>query len=108
MISLFFKLAVVPFHVWSPDVYEKSPSSSTFFFSVVPKLSIFILMLRIFYYSFFNFFDCWVIILMTVVVATIFVGSFGGIEQRKLKSLLVYSSISHMGYSLIAFNVRYI
>lgn len=103
LISLFFKLAVAPFHVWSPDVYESSPSASTFFFSVVPKLSIFILMLRIFYFSFFNFFDSWNVILITVILATVFVGSFGGIEQRKLKSLLVYSSISHMGYSLIVF-----
>ena len=103
LISLFFKLAVAPFHIWSPDVYESSPSASTFFFSVVPKLSIFILMLRIFYYSFFNFFDSWKIILISVITATVFIGSFGGIEQRKLKSLLVYSSISHMGYSLIAF-----
>ena len=103
LISLFFKLAVAPFHIWSPDVYESSPSSSTFFFAVVPKLGIFILMLRIFYYSFFSFFGSWSFILMSVISATVFIGSFGGIEQRKLKSLLVYSSISHMGYSLIAF-----
>jgi NADH-quinone oxidoreductase subunit N len=103
LISLFFKLAVAPFHVWSPDVYENSPSASTFFFSVVPKLSIFILMLRIFYYSFFSFFSSWKIILILVISLTVLIGSFGGIEQRKLKSLLVYSSISHMGYSLIAF-----
>ena len=103
LISLFFKLAVAPFHIWSPDVYESSPSSSTFFFAVVPKLGIFILMLRIFYYSFFSFFSSWSFILISVISATVFIGSFGGIEQRKLKSLLVYSSISHMGYSLIAF-----
>ena len=103
LISLLFKLAVAPFHIWSPDVYENSPSASTFFFSVVPKLSIFILMIRIFYYSFFSFFETWKIILISVISLTVLIGSFGGIEQRKLKSLLVYSSISHMGYSLIAF-----
>jgi NADH-quinone oxidoreductase subunit N len=53
-VSLLFKLAVAPFHLWSPDVYEGSPSSSTFFFAVVPKLAIFILMIRIFYSSFFE------------------------------------------------------
>lgn len=53
-ISLLFKLAIAPFHLWSPDVYEGSPSSSTFFFAVVPKLAIFILMIRIFYSSFFE------------------------------------------------------
>jgi NADH-quinone oxidoreductase subunit N len=50
-VSLLFKLAVAPFHLWSLDVYEESPSSSTFFFAVVPKLAIFVLLIRIFYSS---------------------------------------------------------
>lgn len=54
-VSLLFKLAVAPFHLWSLDVYERSPSSSTFFFAVVPKLAIFILIIRIFYSSFFEY-----------------------------------------------------
>ena len=104
LISLFFKLAIAPFHTWAPDVYENSPSASTFFMSVVPKLAIFVLLLRIFYCSFYNFFDSWRYIVIVSVVGSIIVGSFGGLEQRKLKSLLIYSSISHMGYSLIAFS----
>ena len=103
-ISLFFKLTVAPFHIWAPDVYEGSPSSSTFFFSVVPKLAIFVLLLRIFYYSFYCFVDSWRYFIVIIVVFSIIVGSFGGLEQRKLKTLLVYSTISHMGYSLIAFS----
>jgi len=54
-VSLLFKLAIAPFHLWSLDVYEGSPSSSTFFFAVVPKLAIFILIIRIFYLSFFEY-----------------------------------------------------
>ena len=104
LISLFFKLAVAPFHTWAPDVYEGSPSASTFFMSVVPKLAIFVLLLRIFYSSFYSFVDSWRYIIAISVVGSIIVGSFGGLEQRKLKSLLIYSSISHMGYSLIAFS----
>ena len=104
LISLLFKLAIAPFHTWAPDVYEGSPSASTFFFAVVPKLAIFVLLLRIFYYSFFGFFESWRYFIVIVTVLSIIVGSFGGIEQRKLKSLLVYSSISHMGYALIAFS----
>jgi len=104
LISLFFKLAIVPFHTWAPDVYEGSPSSSTFFFAVVPKIAIFVLMLRIFYFSFYGFIDSWRYVVGTAIVMTVLVGSFGGLEQRKLKSLLVYSSISHMGYTLIAFS----
>lgn len=103
LISLFFKLAIAPFHVWAPDVYEGSPSASTFFFSVVPKLSIFVLLFRLFYFSFYSFLDYWRYFVVIFILFTIVVGSFGGLEQRKLKSLLVYSSISHMGYSLIAF-----
>jgi NADH:ubiquinone oxidoreductase subunit 2 (subunit N) len=104
LIGLFFKLTVAPFHVWAPDVYEGSPTSSTFFFSVVPKLAIFVLLLRIFYYSFYGFVDSWRYFVVLIVIFSIIVGSFGGLEQRKLKSLLVYSTISHMGYSLISFS----
>lgn len=103
-IGLLFKLTAAPFHTWAPDVYEGSPTSSTFFFSVVPKLSIFVLLMRIFYGSFHGFVDSWRHFIVIVVVFSIIVGSFGGLEQRKLKSLLVYSTISHMGYSLIAFS----
>ena len=104
LISLFFKLAIAPFHIWSPDVYEGSPTSSTFFFAVVPKLGLFVLLIRIFYSSFYGLIDNWRYIGVTVAIVSILIGSFGGLEQRKLKTLLAYSSISHMGYSLIAFN----
>ena len=104
IISLFFKLALAPFHLWSPDVYEGSPTSSTFFFAVISKLGIFIILLRIFYSSFYGFVDNWRYYIVLIAVLSIIVGSVGGIEQRKLKSLLAYSSISHMGYVLIAFN----
>jgi len=100
---LLFKLAIAPFHLWSPDVYEGSPSSSTFLFSVVPKIAIFVLLIRIFYYSFYGFIENWRYFVVFVTILSVLVGSFGGIEQRKLKSLLAYSSISHMGYSFIAF-----
>ena len=104
LIALFFKLTVAPFHIWAPDVYEGSPSSSTFFFSVVPKLAIFVLLIRIFYFSFYGFVDSWRHFIVLIVIFSIMIGSFGGLEQRKLKTLLVYSTISHMGYSLIAFS----
>lgn len=103
-ISLFFKLATAPFHLWSPDVYEGSPTSSTFFFAVVPKIAIFVLLIRIFYYSFYGFIDYWRYYVVIITITSILVGCFGGIAQRKLKTLFAYSSISHMGYSLIAFN----
>ena len=103
-VSLLFKLAIAPFHLWSIDVYEGSLSSSSFFFAVVPKLAIFILMLRIFYSSFLEYTITWQYYIVTLAVLTIIVGSFAGLEQKKLKSLLAYSSVSHMGYTLIAFS----
>jgi NADH:ubiquinone oxidoreductase subunit 2 (subunit N) len=103
-ISLFFKLALAPFHTWSPDIYEGSPTSSTFFFTVIPKLSIFVLLLRIFYFGFFGFIDSWRNYVVLIAILSIIVGSVAGLEQRKLKSLLAYSSISHMGYLLISFS----
>ena len=102
--SLLFKLVIAPFHVWAPSVYEGSPTSSTLFFSVVPKIAVFVFLIRIFHYSFYSLLDSWRYFLVVIILFSIMVGSFGGLEQRKLKSLLVYSSISHMGYSLIAFS----
>ena len=104
LISLFFKLALAPFHIWVPDIYEGSPTSSVVFFAIIPKLAIFVLLLRINYYSFFGFIDNWRYCVIIVAIFSIIIGSFVGLEQRKLKSLLAYSSISHMGYLLISFS----
>jgi NADH-quinone oxidoreductase subunit N len=109
-VSLFFKLALAPFHLWSPDVYENSPSSSAFFFAVVPKISIFVLLLRITYFSIshnsymLNDTMIWYQeIIGFLSVSSAAIGAFGGLRQKKFKSLLAYSSISHMGYLMIAY-----
>jgi NADH-quinone oxidoreductase subunit N len=109
LFSLFIKLALAPFHLWSLDVYEGSPTSASFFFAVISKLSIFVLLVRLCYTSFYSLKDCWQFYSIWIGVFSIFVGSFGGLKQRKLKTLLAYSSTSHMGYILIAFStVSYI
>lgn len=100
--SLFFKLTIAPFHLWAVSVYENSPSPSTFFFAVVPKISLFVLFIRIFFYSFSGLIDYFRYIFVIFVILSAIVGSFGGISQKKLKSLLVYSSISHMGYCVMS------
>jgi NADH-quinone oxidoreductase subunit N len=104
LFSLFIKLALAPFHLWSLDVYEGSPTSSTVFFAVVTKLSIFVVLVRICYTTFFSVKECWQFYSLWVGLLSIFVGSFGGLKQRKLKTLIAYSSTSHMGYSLLAFS----
>ena len=108
LLSLFIKLALAPFHLWSLDVYEGSPTSSTFFFAVITKLSIFIFLIRLCYIALLAFANCWQFYSLWIALFSIFVGSFGGLKQRKLKTLLAYSSTSHMGYSLLAFSSGHI
>jgi NADH:ubiquinone oxidoreductase subunit 2 (subunit N) len=104
-VSLFIKLSIAPFHFWSLDVYEGSPNSTTFFFAVVPKMALFILLMRLCYVSFYQIFiDSFQMYFFVLAVLSVFVGSLGGLEQRKLKTLLAYSSISHTGYLLLSFS----
>ena len=102
--ALFFKLALAPFHLWSPDVYEGSPSSSTFFFMVLSKFGIFVLLLRLCYLSFYSLLNYWQFYSLLIASISIFVGAVAGLKQRKLKSLLTYSSINNMGFVLLAFS----
>lgn len=105
LLSLLFKLALAPFHLWSPDVYEGSPTSSTFFFMVISKLGIFVFLLRLCYSSFYSFISYWQFYSIIVATVSIFIGAVAGLKQRKLKSLLTYSSINNMGFVLLAFSV---
>nr|YP_010377431.1 NADH dehydrogenase subunit 2 [Navicula tsukamotoi]QYB23118.1 NADH dehydrogenase subunit 2 [Navicula tsukamotoi] len=105
LFALFFKLALAPFHLWSPDVYEGSPSSSTFFFMVLSKFGIFVLLLRLCYFSFYSLLHYWQFYSLSIASISIFVGAVAGLKQRKLKSLLTYSSINNMGFVLLAFSV---
>ena len=103
--SLFIKLSIAPFHFWSLDVYEGSPNVATFFFAVVPKMALFILLMRICYISFYQIFITnYQMYFFLLAILSVFVGSVGGLEQRKLKTLLAYSSISHTGYLLLSFS----
>ena len=101
--SLFFKLSLAPFHLWAPDVYENSPSSSSFFFAVVPKIAIFVVLIRLSYNSIYFSFDWLKDILALITLLSVLGGSLGGLYQRQVKSILAYSSISHMGYVMLAF-----
>lgn len=100
LLALFFKLVAAPFHFWAPVVYNGAPTISVIFFSVMPKISVFILMLKLYYYSFYYLFDFWKFYIVLASMLSVFVGSIGGLEQRKLKALLIYSGINHIGYLL--------
>jgi NADH-quinone oxidoreductase subunit N len=102
-LSIFIKLSVAPFHLWSLDVYEGSPTVSTFFFTLITKLSFFVFLFRL-YYSLFSEYDIFSFYCMVVGFLSIFVGSFGNLRQKKIKTLIAYSSVSHLGFVLLAFS----
>lgn len=106
LISLFFKLAIAPFYVWSPDVYEGSLTSSTIFFAVIPKLSLFVFLIRFLNGSLGTFMEIWKPLIVLIGVFSVFIGSFVGLEVRKIKTLLAYSSVSHMGYAILAYSTN--
>jgi NADH-quinone oxidoreductase subunit N len=100
--TLLFKVAAAPFHFWSPDVYEGSPLSSTIIFSVIPKISLFV------------FFFRWVLAVSTcfldfnflfvlVGILSVFFGTFFAIRQKRVKRLVIYSSIAQVGFLIAPF-----
>lgn len=103
--ALFFKLVLAPFYLWAPDVYEGSPSSSTFFFMVISKFSFFIFLIRICYSGFYSMISYWQFYALLIATLSTFIGAVAGLKQRKLKSLLTYSSISNMGFVLLSFSI---
>ena len=104
-ISLFIKLAVAPFHFWALDIYEGSPNATTFFFTVIPKIGLLAILTRMCYNGFYNIFEKeYQIYFYMVATLSIFIGSFGGLYQKKLKTLFAYSSISHTGYLFLSFS----
>jgi NADH-quinone oxidoreductase subunit N len=101
--GMFFKVAAVPFHQWTPDAYEGAPTSITAFMSVAVKAASFAMMVRIFMIAIYPLRPQWMAIMAAVSVMTMTVGNIAAITQSNLKRLLAYSSISHAGYILIGF-----
>jgi NADH-quinone oxidoreductase subunit N len=101
--GLFFKIAAVPFHQWTPDAYEGAPTSITAFMSVAVKAASFAMMIRIFMIAMYPLRPQWVSVMVAVSVLTMTVGNIAAITQSNVKRLLAYSSISHAGYILIGF-----
>ncbi|MGH9317932.1 MAG: NADH-quinone oxidoreductase subunit N [Thermoanaerobaculia bacterium] len=101
LVGLLFKIAAVPFHVWTPDVYEGSPTPVTAFFSVGPKLAAYAILARIFYVAFPKFHADWGLIVALVAAATMIWGNLAALLQSNVKRMLAYSSIAHAGYALL-------
>ena len=98
--GLAFKLSAVPFHMWTPDVYEGAPTPVTAFFATAPKMAAGALFARVLFDGFGNAPEAWQQILVFVAVASMFLGAIAAIGQTNLKRLMAYSSIGHMGYAL--------
>jgi NADH-quinone oxidoreductase subunit N len=99
--ALAFKISAVPFHMWTPDVYEGSPTAVTAFFATAPKIAAGALFARTLFAGFGHAVEAWQQILIFVSVASMFLGAIAAIGQWNLKRLMAYSSIGHMGYALV-------
>ncbi len=99
--GLAFKVSAVPFHMWTPDVYEGAPTPVTAFFAVAPKIAAFGLLARMMMGPFGDLAPHWQQVVALIAVASMIVGAFGAINQANIKRLMAYSSIGHVGYALI-------
>ena len=96
-----FKVSAVPFHMWTPDVYEGAPTPITAFFATAPKVAAMGLFARVMHDAFGGMVGDWQQIVAAMAVLSMFVGAIAAIGQRDIKRLMAYSSIAHMGYALM-------
>ncbi|MGF1561632.1 MAG: NADH-quinone oxidoreductase subunit NuoN [Geminicoccaceae bacterium] len=99
--GLAFKISAVPFHMWTPDVYEGAPTPVTAFLAAAPKVAAMGLILRVFMQPFGSFVDQWQQVIVFISIASMLLGAFAAIGQTSIKRLLAYSSIGHVGYALV-------
>jgi len=99
--GLAFKISAVPFHMWTPDVYEGAPTPVTAFLAAAPKIGAMAIFVRVVVDAFQPVFADWQQIVVFVSIASMLLGSFAAIGQKNIKRLMAYSSIGHMGYALV-------
>jgi NADH-quinone oxidoreductase subunit N len=99
--GLCFKVSAVPFHMWTPDVYEGAPTPVTAFFAAAPKIAAIGIFIRVAIGAFPGIVPQWQQIIVFVAIASMALGAFAAIGQRNIKRLMAYSSIGHMGFALI-------
>jgi NADH-quinone oxidoreductase subunit N len=99
--GLSFKISAVPFHMWTPDVYEGAPTPVTSFFAVAPKIAALMLFTRVMMGPFGEMADQWRQVVSFIAILSMFVGAFAAIVQTNIKRLMAYSSIGHVGFVLV-------
>jgi NADH-ubiquinone oxidoreductase chain 2 len=108
-VGFLFKVSAAPFHFWSPDVYDAIPTIVTTFVAIVAKISIFIFLLELVHYtsnSLFNFQFSWTSSLLVSSLLSLIIGTVVGLTQFRIKRLFAYSTISHVGFILLALSIN--
>ena len=103
IVGMGFKLALAPFHMWTPDVYEGAPAPVTAFIATVSKGAVFALLLRFFSLTDVRAYPSLFLLFTIIAIASMFIGNLLALQQRNVKRILAYSSISHLGYVTVAF-----
>ncbi len=101
LVGLAFKISAVPFHMWTPDVYEGAPTPITAFFAAAPKVAAMVLLVRVLSDAFPGIVPQWRQIIVFLAIASMGLGAFAAIGQTNIKRLLAYSSIGHVGFALV-------
>lgn len=108
-VGFLFKVSAAPFHFWSPDVYDAIPTIVTTFVAIVSKISIFVFLLELVHYtsnSLFNFQFTWTTTLLVSSLLSLIIGTVVGLTQFRIKRLFAYSTISHVGFILLALSIN--
>ena len=103
VVAIAFKLGAVPFHMWVPDVYDGAPTSVTAFVGTAPKIAAVVFAFRILVTGMGTIHSDWAPMLAILAVASLVVGNLAAIMQTNIKRMLAYSTVSHMGFILLAF-----
>jgi NADH-quinone oxidoreductase subunit N len=106
--GLSFKLGLVPFHMWAPDVYEGSNTATTLIVSTIPKIAIVVLVFRLFADVFYDISSKYIVILQTIAIVSLFVANLTAIMQTNIKRMLAYSTISHIAFVMLSLVSSYV
>lgn len=100
-IALFFKITIVPFHMWAPDVYEGAPISIVIFIATVPKIAVIFILCKLAGFFFSHIYFLWKPLFISAGLVSVVIGTLMAVRQFKIKRFIAYSSITHMGYILL-------
>jgi NADH-quinone oxidoreductase subunit N len=106
LVGFAFKVSLVPFHMWTPDVYQGAPTPITAFMSVATKAAVFAAFIRVFHFAFDAVGSHWFGLVWALAIVTMVVGNLLALSQTSMKRLLAYSGIAHAGYILVALSAR--